>query len=147
MFYLPPGQGATDTARWPVPREELLAEAATIFGSAPMQCGDRPKSSPVERLVASVAEDEPPRAETVRLRVGVRRILENSTVCQLSMPMFKNTLLGFFELKFSSHGSLALSGVGVFIKVFDGEFDPGSGRTLAACLTHASRTMMPFGVD
>ena len=26
---------------------------------------------------------------------------------------------------------------------FCGEFDPGSGRTLAACLTHASRTMMP----
>src|SRR3989338_4320511 len=25
-------------------------------------------------------------------------------------------------------------------KVFFGEFDPGSGRTLAACLTHASRT-------
>lgn len=24
--------------------------------------------------------------------------------------------------------------------VFVGEFDPGSGRTLAACLTHASRT-------
>ena len=24
-----------------------------------------------------------------------------------------------------------------------GEFDPGSGRTLAACLTHASRTMSP----
>jgi hypothetical protein len=24
---------------------------------------------------------------------------------------------------------------------FYGEFDPGSGRTLAACLTHASRTM------
>ena len=23
---------------------------------------------------------------------------------------------------------------------FIGEFDPGSGRTLAACLTHASRT-------
>jgi hypothetical protein len=29
----------------------------------------------------------------------------------------------------------------------DGEFDPGSGRTLAACLTHASRTVKPFGVD
>ena len=27
------------------------------------------------------------------------------------------------------------------IKTFYGEFDPGSGRTLAACLTHASRTM------
>jgi hypothetical protein len=26
-------------------------------------------------------------------------------------------------------------------KNFYGEFDPGSGRTLAACLTHASRTM------
>ena len=25
-------------------------------------------------------------------------------------------------------------------KTFHGEFDPGSGRTLAACLTHASRT-------
>ena len=23
--------------------------------------------------------------------------------------------------------------------IFNGEFDPGSGRTLAACLTHASR--------
>ena len=29
----------------------------------------------------------------------------------------------------------------------NGEFDPGSGRTLAACLTHASRTVKPFGVD
>ena len=29
---------------------------------------------------------------------------------------------------------------------FFGEFDPGSGRTLAACLTHASRTLKPvFG--
>ena len=25
-----------------------------------------------------------------------------------------------------------------------GEFDPGSGRTLAACLTHASRTVNPL---
>jgi len=28
---------------------------------------------------------------------------------------------------------------------FDGEFDPGSGRTLAARLTHASRTPSTFG--
>jgi hypothetical protein len=27
---------------------------------------------------------------------------------------------------------------------FVGEFDPGSGRTLAACLTHASRAVRPF---
>ena len=28
----------------------------------------------------------------------------------------------------------------MFMVCFFGEFDPGSGRTLAACLTHASRT-------
>ena len=28
-----------------------------------------------------------------------------------------------------------------FLLVLFGEFDPGSGRTLAACLTHASRTV------
>ena len=34
----------------------------------------------------------------------------------------------------------------VCIYAFNGEFDPGSGRTLAACLTHASRAERPFGV-
>lgn len=37
-----------------------------------------------------------------------------------------------------------------FIKiniVLLGEFDPGSERTLAACLTHASRTRKLFGVS
>ncbi len=29
---------------------------------------------------------------------------------------------------------------GAWTTYFYGEFDPGSGRTLAACLTHASRT-------
>ena len=37
-------------------------------------------------------------------------------------------------------------GFEVFDMVFVGEFDPGSGRTLAACLTHASRAERPFGV-
>lgn len=34
---------------------------------------------------------------------------------------------------------------GIFVLKFSfcGEFDPGSGRTLAACLTHASRTERP----
>ena len=32
---------------------------------------------------------------------------------------------------------------GLLGPVFVGEFDPGSGRTLAACLTHASRTERP----
>jgi hypothetical protein len=36
----------------------------------------------------------------------------------------------------------AVSAVGALIDIY-GEFDPGSGRTLAACLTHASRTERP----
>jgi len=32
----------------------------------------------------------------------------------------------------------------VVVLFFNGEFDPGSGRTLAACLTHASRAVRPF---
>ena len=41
--------------------------------------------------------------------------------------------------------ALVLGLVGVLLVLF-GEFDPGSGRTLAACLTHASRTVkrLPF---
>jgi hypothetical protein len=35
----------------------------------------------------------------------------------------------------------ALLGFGRRLSIY-GEFDPGSGRTLAACLTHASRTMI-----
>jgi hypothetical protein len=34
-------------------------------------------------------------------------------------------------------GLLGLVGLNIY-----GEFDPGSGRTLAACLTHASRTVI-----
>ena len=37
-----------------------------------------------------------------------------------------------------------LCGVGWGLLVLFGEFDPGSGRTLAACLTHASRTGPPL---
>ena len=39
----------------------------------------------------------------------------------------------------SSSENLGLTPLGVDIQFFR-EFDPGSGRTLAACLTHASRT-------
>ena len=50
--------------------------------------------------------------------------------------------LGFFELTNDDSGDCLL--VDRFLawmkfSVFYGEFDPGSGRTLAACLTHASR--------
>ena len=43
-------------------------------------------------------------------------------------------------------GWLFVVGWGLVLLVLFGEFDPGSGRTLAACLTHASRTVRPFGV-
>jgi hypothetical protein len=37
---------------------------------------------------------------------------------------------------------LLLGGVRGATMYINGEFDPGSGRTLAACLTHASRTVI-----
>ena len=47
------------------------------------------------------------------------------------------------DVSFVQSGDVALidspAGSWVGGYVFDGEFDPGSGRTLAACLTHASR--------
>ena len=68
---------------------------------------------------------------------------------------------GLFTSAFVQPDHRALRGavfadVGTFGRVFgpagvvlviNGEFDPGSGRTLAACLTHASRTVNPFGGD
>ena len=62
---------------------------------------------------------------------------------------------GFFDndsdiSQFRRSGDVALidGPVGVLWDVsrviFDGEFDPGSGRTLAACLTHASRAERPL---
>lgn len=66
-------------------------------------------------------------------------------------------VVGFFLVNFAMAACLGgCCGVGIFfvwmragclvwwlvLFGFYGEFDPGSGRTLAACLTHASRTMM-----
>src|SRR5579884_1970187 len=41
-------------------------------------------------------------------------------------------------------GCLFVCRVVLFEWFLFGEFDPGSGRTLAACLTHASRTERPL---
>ncbi len=54
------------------------------------------------------------------------------------MPVFGVFLLGSDCSDSNSPGPV---GVGLFLF---GEFDSGSGRTLAACLTHASRTERPF---
>lgn len=71
-------------------------------------------------------------------------------VCELDsvfvfMPVFLFLSL-FVFVGIAGHAVVWL----VFSELFlFGEFDPGSGRTLAACLTHASRTMMLWfsGVD
>ena len=47
--------------------------------------------------------------------------------------LFSSFLLGSFFF-------VLIAAFVVVIVIFYGEFDSGSGRTLAACLTHASRT-------
>ena len=102
----------------------------------------------------------------------VRLILENSTVCLISRRIslfcpvgirFWFGVDGFFDndsdnmsVSFFVGGCGSLfpraswlscffvGGCGCGVYVFDGEFDPGSGRTLAACLTHASRAERPL---
>ena len=63
----------------------------------------------------------------------------------MARPMlYSERRVGFFEGRLVSNCSSFEEGGCLDIY---GEFDPGSGRTLAACLTHASRTVKPFGVD
>src|ERR687887_196004 len=71
---------------------------------------------------------------------------ENSTAC-VNEPVF-----GSCAMALSACG-LDLFGVCGWLVVWGlvcvclvGEFDPGSGRTLAACLTHASRAERPASV-
>ena len=77
-------------------------------------------------------------------------LFENSIVCHL----MKQTL--FVHEHERGHQIVIVVGVCLFLfcwflcflpvsffVCFFGEFDPGSGRTLAACLTHASRTERP----
>ena len=65
---------------------------------------------------------------------------ENSTVCRAIFSGFD-----FVPDMFEPDGSRTpCVGSPVALPGFVGEFDPGSGRTLAACLTHASRAVRPF---
>jgi hypothetical protein len=63
----------------------------------------------------------------------------------IGLPFLWGGLVVFAGFGFSRFGRFALFGVGWSCGLY-GEFDPGSGRTLAACLTHASRAERPFGV-
>ena len=91
----------------------------------------------------------------------VRLFLDNSTACfsvSVSVLACCGSAWFFFEWTFLSCPGFFWMGSGLFScfccrvgfvrgsgpVVFYGEFDPGSGRTLAACLTHASRTVRRF---
>ena len=43
--------------------------------------------------------------------------------------------------------NLGIAGREISIRIKTGEFDPGSEQTLAACLTHASRTRKSVSAD
>ena len=75
----------------------------------------------------------------------MRLMFENSTVCLivdgLILPVIS---LGMVGLTIDSDHFWSGFVCQDDFLFFDGEFDPGSGRTLAACLTHASRAERPF---
>ena len=75
----------------------------------------------------------------------MRLMFENSTVCLIVDELVCCALIGFFGLGlfFRQYDSGDSWGLFAGYQVFYGEFDPGSGRTLAACLTHASRAVRP----
>src|SRR6478752_7108572 len=54
---------------------------------------------------------------------------------------FKSSGLGSVSAGFLTLRGLFSRALVVWVANINGEFDPGSGRTLAACLTHASRTV------
>ena len=80
-----------------------------------------------------------------RPRDGVRVSFENSTVCRACL-FGTGGVVPVLMLALMFAGPVPLVEGFWLGPVFVGEFDPGSGRTLAACLTHASRAVRPFGV-
>src|SRR5687768_11486975 len=66
--------------------------------------------------------------------------------CMMHNPVPLRFAAGRTEFLWLDHPSWMLSAGMTTVQTLFGEFDPGSGRTLAACLTHASRAERPFGV-
>src|SRR5215204_3801716 len=101
--------------------------------------------------------DYKPRVNALTGRSGARVFFENSTACSKVSAMFvmpRGPRLfgcGFgVPLVMQPRCGVVLPGLFSLVDCprfcavvvcIDGEFDPGSGRTLAACLTHASRTV------
>ena len=91
----------------------------------------------------NLLETEPARVEFLRVR-SLRTQQRAESQCQVITPcrgLFGDFWQGFLWLIDIESASSRFSAA---IKIIYGEFDPGSGRTLAACLTHASRTVNPL---
>src|SRR5829696_8775776 len=74
--------------------------------------------------------------------VSARPLFENSTACRKSVPS-NNPVPGSFGARWGFLWLIDIESVQFSVlsrdQIIYGELDPGSGRTLAACLTHASR--------
>ena len=64
--------------------------------------------------------------------------VQNRSASKVNSTEFDRAIKFAFQLL--SH-SLRTASFGLMINIFDGEFDPGSGRTLAAWIRHASRAI------
>lgn len=88
-------------------------------------------------------------------KINARLVDTPSILWMVEVPLKKSTPLGWQHYSEDAEDDRSYSDRLVPLNAsvtrsrvnIHGEFDPGSGRTLAACLTHASRTMKPFGVD
>jgi hypothetical protein len=85
----------------------------------PIPIGHQQRTNPGHTGESSEAGPKSPG----RQEHGTHQRADSARVPALSFKSFRSSALGW-----------------VVEPVLDGEFDPGSGRTLAACLTHASRT-------
>ena len=112
-----------------------LHRARPRLGPAGRPCGARPLCGATTRRASN---------EGRKAGVRARPLLENSTACRKSVPSnFPSWGLSGFWVGFFGLIDIAICQVAVlsWFQIIYGEFDPGSGRTLAACLTHASRTV------
>src|SRR4051794_520202 len=85
----------------------------------------------------------PARSEARKGLVSARPLLENSTACRKSVPSSNPVPGSFRRCRWGFLWLIDIESVQFSVlscdQIIYGEFDPGSGRTLAACLTHASR--------
>ena len=94
-----------------------------------------------DRCGARCTVGQAARDEAREGRVVVRPLLENSTACRKSVPSStpSSGLCVWGGISLVDGTRVSARGLSRD-QIIYGEFDPGSGRTLAACLTHASRT-------